>query len=73
VIPPSPKIPPELGLLFTLGWSLAIWMTGGVLLGRWMDFHFGWKPWGLISGALLGVAGSGYTFYRVVRKLDKKK
>ena len=67
------KIPPELGLLLGLGWSLAIWMAAGLFLGRWMDSHFGWKPLGLIFGVLLGILGGGYTFYRIVRKLDKKE
>ncbi len=63
---------PRLSEIFTLGGSIAVWMTGGVLAGRWMDSHFTSTPWGLLSGALLGALGSGYTFYRVVRKFDGK-
>ena len=67
------KIPKDLGLFIGLGWSLAIWMAGGALLGRWLNSHFAWKPWGLLSGVLLGIAGGVYTFYRTIRKLDKKE
>jgi len=66
------KIPPELGLFFAVGWSLTVWMAGGVLLGRLADSHLGSKPWGLVAGALLGMAGSGYSLYRIVQGSEKK-
>lgn len=69
---PAAKLPPDLGILLTLGVSLAVWITGGVLLGRWADTHWGWQPWGTLGGALLGIAGSALTVYRIVRRLDSK-
>jgi F0F1-type ATP synthase assembly protein I len=58
--------------LLTLGWGIAVWITIGVLLGRWADGHWGWQPWGTLGGALLGIAGAGWTMYRVVRRLDRR-
>jgi hypothetical protein len=69
---PTPKLPPDLGILLTLGISLAVWITGGVLVGRWADLHWGWQPWGTLAGAFLGIAGSALTVYRIVRRLDQK-
>ena len=68
-VPPEEKSSSPVGLLFTLGGSLAAWMTGGVLAGRWMDGHFASGPWGLVLGASLGATGAGITFFQVVRKL----
>jgi F0F1-type ATP synthase assembly protein I len=65
------KTPPELGLLLTLGWGIAVWITGGVILGRWADNLWGWQPWGTLGGALVGMFGAGATVYRIVRKLDR--
>jgi hypothetical protein len=70
---PPPKIPPYLGLLLTLGWSLALWITGGVLLGHWADTRFSLYPWGVVTGALAGIAGCGYTIASTLKKLDEDK
>lgn len=69
---PSPKISSNLGLLLSLGWGIAAWITLGVLAGHWADGHFGWQPWGTLTGALAGIAGGGWTMYRVVRRLDSQ-
>lgn len=70
-MPPTPKIPPDLALLLTLGWSLAAWLTAGVLAGRWAGAAWSLEPWGTLCGALLGLAGAGVTMFRVVRRLDR--
>ncbi len=70
---PVPKLPPDLGILLTLGVSLAGWITGGVLAGRWIDQHWGLQPWGTLGGALVGITGSALTVYRIVRHLDQKQ
>jgi hypothetical protein len=67
-----PKLPPDLGILLTLGVSLAVWITGGVLLGRWADNHWAIQPWGTLTGAFVGIAGSALTVFRIVRRLDQK-
>ena len=62
----------NLGFLLTLGGSLAAWMAGGVLLGRWADHHWGMTPWGTVAGAILGFAGAGYSVFREVQRMDGK-
>jgi hypothetical protein len=68
---PGPRLPPDLALLLTLGWTLAVWIAGGLLLGRWADNIWGWHPWGAFGGAAAGLAGAGYTVWRVVKGLDR--
>ncbi len=68
---PGPKISPDLALLLTLGWTLAVWIAGGMLLGKWIDNTWGWHPWGAFGGTSAGLLGAGYTVYRVVKGLDR--
>jgi hypothetical protein len=68
----SSKLPPDLGPLLFLGGGIAVWITGGVLAGRWADGHWGWQPWGTLGGALFGIAGAGFTVYRVILRLDAR-
>ena len=70
---PSLKNSSDLGILLTLGVSLAVWITGGVLAGRFADQHWGLQPWGTLLGALFGIAGSALTFYGIVRRLDQNE
>ena len=62
----------NLGFLLTLGGSLAVWLAGGVFLGRWVDRHWGIVPWGIVAGTLLGFAGAGYSVFREVQRMDQK-
>jgi F0F1-type ATP synthase assembly protein I len=68
----TPKIPPELGLLMGMGVSLAVWLTAGVLLGRWVDGAWGWAPWGTLGGSLVGISGAAVNVYQMVRRLDRQ-
>jgi hypothetical protein len=68
----TPKIPPELGLLMGMGVSLAVWLTAGVLLGRWVDQNWGWAPWGTLTGSLVGITGASLNIYQIIRRLDRE-
>jgi F0F1-type ATP synthase assembly protein I len=35
-----------------------------VLIGMWVDHHFGWSPWGVLIGAGVGLTGSMYNLIR---------
>jgi len=45
-------------------------MTGAVLglgaVGYFLDYKFGWKPYGLLIGALLGVAVGMWDLYKTM-------
>jgi len=66
----TPKIPPEIAGLLTLGATLAVSVGGGTLLGHWAGKSWGWEPWGTLVGAAFGIAVAGVAVYRAVRRLD---
>jgi F0F1-type ATP synthase assembly protein I len=51
-----------------LGYTLAIPLVGGVLLGHWLDGRLGTGPWLLVAGLVVGVAISSLA---VVRQLNQ--
>jgi F0F1-type ATP synthase assembly protein I len=46
------------------GFELAASVVGFTLLGYWLDRHFGWRPWGVLVGALLGIVGGLYNLVK---------
>lgn len=51
-----------------LGYTLALPLVGGVLLGRWLDGQLGTSPWLLVAGLVLGIVVSSVA---VVRQLNR--
>jgi ATP synthase protein I len=47
-----------------LGFELAASVLVLTLLGWWVDRHFGSTPWGVLSGALIGLVGGMYNLVR---------
>ncbi|MCH9650710.1 MAG: AtpZ/AtpI family protein [Deltaproteobacteria bacterium] len=39
-------------------------MVALTLLGYWLDRRYGWQPWGVLVGALLGLVGGMYNLIR---------
>ncbi len=54
-----------------LGTELAASVAGMTLVGYFLDEHFGTSPWLLLSGAVVGLVGGFYNFFKTVQKLDK--
>jgi F0F1-type ATP synthase assembly protein I len=63
------KLPPDLGMLLTLGWAIPVWLLCGIFAGRWIDAHWGLTPWATLAGGLLGMIGAGYTVVGAVKKV----
>ncbi len=53
---------------WAFGYTLALPLVGGVLLGHWLDGRLGTGPWLLVAGLLLGI---GVSSFAVVRQLNK--
>ena len=69
----TPRIPPEVPLLMGMGVSVAVWLTVGVLTGRWTDTTWGWAPWGTLAGSLVGITGAAVNTYQIVRRMDQRE
>ena len=54
-----------LGLVSGIGFSIALFIGGGVGLGIFLDNRLGTAPVFLILGLLLGLVLAGYTLYRL--------
>lgn len=47
-----------------IGFELVGAVVGLTLIGYWWDRHFGSSPWGLLTGAVLGLVGGMYNLIR---------
>jgi F0F1-type ATP synthase assembly protein I len=47
-----------------IGFELVGAVVGLTLIGYWWDRHFGSSPWGLLTGAALGLIGGMYNLIR---------
>jgi F0F1-type ATP synthase assembly protein I len=54
----------DLARLSGLGIELAAAVGGFTLAGYWWDRYFGTGPWGVLTGALLGLVGGMYNVIR---------
>jgi len=66
---PLKGLPPEFVRLANIGVELAAAVVGLSLLGYWIDGHFKTGPWGLLTGAIVGIVGG---LYNMVRKTIRK-
>jgi F0F1-type ATP synthase assembly protein I len=47
-----------------IGFELVAAVAGFTLIGYGWDRHFGSRPWGLLTGAILGLIGGMYNMIR---------
>jgi len=55
-----------LALITQLGLTMVGSILLGLVLGLWIDAHFGTKPWATLTLSLLGIAAGSYGVYRLV-------
>jgi F0F1-type ATP synthase assembly protein I len=58
-MPREPLDSRDLGYYFTIA-QVGLEMAVPVGVGAWLDGQFGWSPWGVVVGAVLGL-GTGLT------------
>lgn len=46
-------------------------MVVPILIGVWLDNRYGWGPWGMAGGAILGLVGGGWMLWRIVRRMNR--
>ena len=62
---------PGFGKYLSLGMEMAIGVGLGYLVGWWLDKRYGWSPWGVTVGSLLGMAGGMYLLIKEALKANK--
>lgn len=55
-----------LALITQLGLTMVGSILLGLVLGLWIDAHFGTKPWATLILSLLGIAAGSYGVYRLI-------
>ena len=43
----------------------------GLLVGTWLGRKFGWKTWGPVGGAMVGLAGGMYLMIKEAMRINK--
>ncbi len=66
------SIAPALARLSIIGWYVALSISGGAILGWWLDGIIGSKPLLLVCGVLLGVAVAMVGMVRMLNRLNSK-
>ena len=59
------------GRYLGLGMEMAIGVALGYVAGWWLDERYGWAPWGVMVGSLLGVAGGLYLLIKEALRINK--
>jgi F0F1-type ATP synthase assembly protein I len=52
--------------------SAAIGIAVATGVGYWLDDRLGWKPVLTICGAILGITAAGFSFRRLLARLDRE-
>jgi F0F1-type ATP synthase assembly protein I len=64
-------LPPAFDLALRWGLTLALAVLAGFFIGRWLDGKLGTTPLFLLIGIFWGLAGSFYSLYMQVKKLQQ--
>jgi F0F1-type ATP synthase assembly protein I len=63
-MPEEPKSGSDWSKLSSIGFELAAAVGGFIFIGYLWDRHFGSSPWGVLTGAILGLTGGMYNLIR---------
>jgi ATP synthase protein I len=68
-----PKNPDEQnwGQYLGMGLQMGVGVGLGVLVGTWLDRKYGWSPWGVTVGAMLGLAAGMYLLIKEALRMNK--
>jgi F0F1-type ATP synthase assembly protein I len=59
------------GKYLAFGIEVAVGVVLGVVVGQWIDHRWHTDPWGVLAGALLGLAGGMYPLVKEGLKANK--
>ncbi|MCC7351894.1 MAG: AtpZ/AtpI family protein [Phycisphaerales bacterium] len=61
---------PNLGRYLGMGLEVAVGVGLGSLVGWWLDKRYQWS-WGMVIGAMIGLAGGMYLLIREAIRMNK--
>jgi F0F1-type ATP synthase assembly protein I len=64
--------PGEIRRLFALA-LVGVEMVAPILVGLYLDRTFGWAPWGVAVGAVLGLVGGIYHLIVQANRIDRER
>lgn len=62
---------PNWGQYLGLGLEMAVGVGLGYVVGSWLDKKYGWAPWGVLVGSMLGLAGGMYLLIKQALRMNK--
>jgi F0F1-type ATP synthase assembly protein I len=62
----------EMGRYFALA-QVGLEMVAPIVIGLILDNNLGWKPWGVVGGAVLGLVGGLAHLVLLANRLDKNQ
>jgi F0F1-type ATP synthase assembly protein I len=71
---PAPKRTdpdPDWGRYVGVGLQMLVGVGLGFVVGRWLDRKFGWEPWGVFAGTMLGLAAGMYLLIKDAIRMNK--
>ncbi|HSV16349.1 MAG TPA: AtpZ/AtpI family protein [Tepidisphaeraceae bacterium] len=60
------------GRNLALGMEVAVGVGIGYFIGHWADKRFGWAPWGVYAGVMLGCAAGMYSLIKESVRSNKR-
>ena len=55
-----------------MGFETAVGVAVGYFAGSWLDKKFGWAPWGMLLGSMLGLIAGAYLLIKEVNRMDRQ-
>jgi F0F1-type ATP synthase assembly protein I len=59
------------GRYFGIGLEIALGVGIGYVVGAWLDRRYGWTPWGVIAGTMIGLAAGLYLLIKEALRMNK--
>ena len=53
------------------GLVMAVGVVLGVIVGNWLDHKYGWSPWGVVAGAMIGLAAGMYQLIKDALRMNR--